>query len=56
MRFIELTTRGGGSILVNVHQIISITWHEGDVTELVMGDGITTVKETPDEIMIKIRG
>lgn len=56
MRFIELHDRDGEPILVNVHQILTISKCADDVTDITMGDGIAIVRETPDEILLKIRG
>lgn len=55
MRFIELTNRDGDPILVNVNHILTISKYDG-FTDVTMMDGITWVRETPDEILIKIRG
>lgn len=56
MRFIELHNRDGVPILINVYQIISIARYDDEITDLVCCDGITSVRETPDEIILKIRG
>ena len=56
MRFIELHNREGKAILVNVHQILTITRYDDNSTDLTMADGVTFVQETPDEILMKIRG
>jgi uncharacterized protein YlzI (FlbEa/FlbD family) len=56
MRFIELHDRDGNPILINVHHILTIAKCSGDVTDIVMVDGLVIVAETPDEILIKIRG
>ena len=55
MRFIELTSRDGYPILVSVNHILTIS-KEDDFTDVTLMDGITWVRETPDEILIKIRG
>jgi uncharacterized protein YlzI (FlbEa/FlbD family) len=56
MRFIELHDRDGNPVLVNVHQILTISKCSDAVTDISMGDGLVIVKETPDEILLKIRG
>jgi hypothetical protein len=58
MRFIELHDRDGNPILVNIHQILTIAKNLDDVTDINIADGLglVTVRETPDEILMKIRG
>jgi uncharacterized protein YlzI (FlbEa/FlbD family) len=56
MRFIELHKRDGEPVLINVHHILAISRFDEESTDITMSDGITFVKETPDEILLKIRG
>jgi hypothetical protein len=56
MRFIELDQKEGGHVLVNVHNILTIERNSDGFTEIVMADALIFVRETPDEIMLKIRG
>jgi hypothetical protein len=56
MRFIELHDRDGNPILVNIHQILTIAKNLDEVTDINIADGLVTVRETPDEILMKIRG
>lgn len=56
MRFIELHDRDGNLVLVNISQILTIKKCSDEVTDICMCDGSVMVRETPDEILLKIRG
>jgi len=56
MRFIELHDTFDEPMLIAVHHILTIQRHEKDYTHITMLDGSLYMKETPDEIMLKIRG
>ena len=57
MRFIELHDyQTSGMILININQIISIDSLGVDGSRISTVDGLIRVKETPDQIKIKIHG
>lgn len=56
MRFIELTNKINEPVFVNVNNILTITRYDENTTDVTMLDGVTWVRETPDEILLKIRG
>jgi uncharacterized protein YlzI (FlbEa/FlbD family) len=56
MRFIELNDCNDEPMLISVHHIMTIQRHEKDDTQITMLYGSLYVKETPDEILLKIRG
>jgi hypothetical protein len=56
MRFIELHDSENNPILIAVHQIIWIKRLDKHGTQIAMYDGVEYVTETPDEILLKIRG
>lgn len=57
MRFIELQTIAGDSVILNVDKIIAITPDtDDDGTCIKLIDTVLYVKETPHDIIIKIRG
>jgi len=52
MKFIKLTTTDGESYYINAHKLEVIYGHKDGTTILGWGDNTTSVKETPEEIMI----
>jgi hypothetical protein len=56
MRFIELHDSDSNPILIAVHQILWIKRSNNYLTQIAMYDGVEYVTETPDEILLKIRG
>jgi len=57
MRFIELETTHGPKVILNVDKIIAITPDDEDnCTAIQLVDNILYVKETPHDIVLKIRG
>lgn len=56
MRFIELTDVKGPVILVNVAHVICLVPQETGTVVITGKDFGQQVKETPDEILLKIRG
>jgi hypothetical protein len=57
VRFIELETTHGPKVILNVDKIIAITPDDEDnCTAIKLIDTILYVKETPHDIVLKIRG
>ncbi len=57
MRFIELETTHGPRVMLNVDKIIAITPDDEDnCTAIKLIDTVLYVKETPHDIVLKIRG
>ena len=54
MRFVKLTREDGKEFYINIHHIISLS-RDADITVLATIEGyVTNVKETPEEILIKL--
>jgi hypothetical protein len=56
MRFIELHDSENNPVLIAVNQILWIKRSDNYLTGIAMYDGVEYVTETPDEILLKIRG
>lgn len=56
MRFIKLTNKSNETVFVNVNNILTFARYDENTTYVRMIDGVTWVRETPDEILLKIQG
>lgn len=56
MKFVDLTSKDGTRVFLNVDKIIAITTDSENDTVLKLTDGQLFVDQTPDEIMMRLRG
>jgi hypothetical protein len=56
MRLLELHFEDGSPVLVFLHSIVTIHRGDDELTKINLSDGCIWVKETPNEIKLKIYG